>query len=435
MSFKMKRNIYKLFLNFSLYLLNFSLFINSHKMTAFLMLINIRKIKLINAKTSNRKKILVFPKSGGNEDLLETYYNQKKIDISYYLLERIFLKKIFHHHFKNTNKSKIHSDYFTKPMNLIESERKKINIQFLTSVFRTINNFYEFDGFISFNIFYYNEKYLEEVFKILNKRYIILHKESMFTPIGEKKFVNIYANKNEKSLSHKISVYSESQKRMLIKSKVAKEKQIHVVGCPRSDYLFRIKKRKPQKKLIIFYLIEEVHQSFKYFYSKSNSWKKLQIQTLKYLIEFAKGNPKFRVILKGKTGVHKKDDLNLKTFPNNITFVEGGPGEKYLRDAKVVIAFGSTVVFEAIASNRNLIIPNFNNEFPKKKEFIHDIKNKKYFINSKEQFIQKIKKYLNSKYKNKPLSGSDKKTLRYYLGNTDGKSARRMRKFLDKAIN
>ena len=41
--------------------------------------INIRKIKLIKSKDSNKKKILVFPKSGGNEDLIETYHNQKSL--------------------------------------------------------------------------------------------------------------------------------------------------------------------------------------------------------------------------------------------------------------------------------------------------------------------------------------------------------------------
>ena len=131
--------------------------------------------------------------------------------------------------------------------------------------------------------------------------------------------------------------------------------------------IFLIKKKKPQKELILFYLIEEVHQSHKYFYSKKNSWNKLQNQTLKYLIEFAKDNPNSRIILKGKTGVHKKNDFNLKIFPNNFTFIEGGPGEKYLRDAKVVIAFRSMVVFEAIASNRNLIYRISIVSIPKKK--------------------------------------------------------------------
>ena len=239
--------VYSLFQTFSLLLLNFSLLINSHKLCAFIILINIRKIKSIRSKTKSKKKILVFPKSGGNEDLIEAYHNQKNVNISYFLLERIFLKKIFHHHFKNTDKSKFHSDLLTKPSNFIETKRKKLNIQFLTHVFKIIDNFFEFDGYISFNVFYYNEKYLEEVLKTLKRKYIVLHKESVVSPIAEKKLLDFYKNKNERSLAYKISVYSENQKKMLIKGKIAKKKQIQVNGCPRADYLYRLRKKKTSR--------------------------------------------------------------------------------------------------------------------------------------------------------------------------------------------
>ena len=430
----MKKIIYYLFQTLSLLLLNISLLINSHKLCAYIILINIRKIKSIRSKTKNKKKILVFPKSGGNEDLIEAYRNQKNVNIAYFLLERIFLKKIFHYHFKNTDKSRFHADLFTKPSNLIEAKRKKINIQFLTHVFKIIDNFSKFDGYISFNIFYYNEKYLEEVFKVINKKYIVLHKESVMSPLAEERFLDIYKNKNERSLAYKISVYSKNQKKMLIKSKVAEKKQIQVNGCPRADYLFRLRKKKPRDEIIIFYLIEENHQIFK-FLKIRKSLKKLQQQVLECLIKLGKENPKLKIILKGKTGVHKKHQFNLSSFPNNFTFIESGPGEKFLKDAKVVIAFGSTIIFEAIASNRNLVVPNFNREYQLNKKLFVRVENKRYIANSKEQFIKKIKGYLNSNYKNKPLSNIDKRTLNYYLGNTDGKSGQKVRKFLDKVIN
>ena len=66
---------------------------------------------------------------------------------------------------------------------------------------------------------------------------------------------------------------------------------------------------------------------------------------------------------------------------------------------------------------------------------MHQIENKKYFVNSKNQFNKKLDIYLNSKHINKELSKTDKKTLKYYLGNTDGKSSKRMQKFLIKNIN
>ncbi len=74
----MKKIIYNLFQELSLLLFNISLLINSHNLCAYIILINIRKIKSIKSKTKNKKKILVFPKSGGNEDLLEAYHNKKK---------------------------------------------------------------------------------------------------------------------------------------------------------------------------------------------------------------------------------------------------------------------------------------------------------------------------------------------------------------------
>ena len=105
-----------------------------------------------------------------------------------------------------------------------------------------------------------------------------------------------------------------------------------------------------------------------------------------------------------------------------------------MKIASAVIAFNSTIVFEAIASNRNLIIPNFNNENKIYKNILHKIENKKYFVNSKIQFNKKIKLYLDLNYKNKKLSRPDIKTLRYFLGNTDATAGTQIRRFLEKTI-
>lgn len=130
----------------------------------------------------------------------------------------------------------------------------------------------------------------------------------------------------------------------------------------------------------------------------------------------------------------KKKNIS-KYLNKNCFFIEGGTGEKFLKNAKVVIAFNSTIVFEAIASHRNLIIPNFNNENINKKNDMHQIKNKKHYINSKKQLFKKLNYYLSNSHKIRKLENNDKHTLNYYLGNTDGKSGERMRKFLFKEIN
>ena len=57
--------------------------------------------------------------------------------------------------------------------------------------------------------------------KKLNKKYIILQKESAFTPIEEKNSIKFYKKYNDKSLANKISVYSESQKNILTKGVIS----------------------------------------------------------------------------------------------------------------------------------------------------------------------------------------------------------------------
>ena len=427
----MYKLIYSLRKSLSLFLLNIALKINSNILCAIILRLNIRKLNTIKYNKKNTKKILIFSKSGGNEDIKESFQNYKNNNIIFYWIPRSFLKKIFSYYFKNKN----FKDYYTKISNSVDKDKKKSYVKFLTSAFSSLNNFLKLDGFISFNLFYYSEKYFDKVCLNLNKKFIILHKESTFTPIEERGADQVYKYYNDKSLSHKISVYSEIQKKILIKSRIANNNQVVVNGCPRSDYAFKLRKIKPKKNLIVYYMIESKRGSGLVSNKFKINWIKLYNQTLRYLIEYAKNNSNVEIILKGKTGIHSENHPSLNFLPDNCTFVGGGTGEKLLRDAKVVIAFNSTILLEAIAANRNLIIPNFNNEKNKKRKFLYKININNCFANSKIQFNKKLDYYLKSNYLNKKLSLKEKKLLNYYLGNVDGNSGSKVRNFLYRLIN
>ena len=426
----MKKKIYKYFVNLSLILIYLSVKINSHKLCAFVIWLNMRKLKSVKSSSDNKKKILVFAKSNGTEDLIEAFKN-KKTNFIFFLLPRSFIKKIY----SNLNfGGKYQKDYFTKLTKIEDIKKKNLYVNFLTLVFKSLNDLIKLDGYISFNIFYFPEKYFEEACINLKSKYIILQKESAFSTSEQLKAISIYRKFNTKSLSHKISVYTENQKKMLIKSKIAHKNQIVVNGTPRSDYAFRLRKIAPKEKIIVFYLIEYNRPSKGLLRLKKVNWKKLYNQTLDYLFEFAKKNPDIKIILKGKTGVHKKGQSNINHLPQNCKFIDGGSGHSLLENASVVIAFNSTIVFETIASNRNLIIPNFNNENSIYKGFLHKIENKKYFVNSKFQFNKKLKLYLDLKYKNKKLSTPDIKTLKFFLGNIDATAGSKTKSFLERTI-
>ena len=61
-------------------------------------------------------------------------------------------------------------------------------INFLTNTLNYLDKIFNLDGIISFNIFYYAEKHLDIVCKNLNKKFIVLQKESALTPIEEIKY-------------------------------------------------------------------------------------------------------------------------------------------------------------------------------------------------------------------------------------------------------
>ena len=429
----MIKKIFKFRQSISIYLIILGLKLKAYDFCAFVVWFNIERIKNINTnfKSRNLKKVLVFPKSGGNEDLFEAFKNNKNNSIIFFRLPRRFLKGIHSFCFKNTPIK----DYFTQIKSHEKNYKKKqLYVLSLTKIFNSLNKFVNFNSLISFNIFYYAEKYLDEVCINSNKKFIILHKESTFTPLEEKGATSIYGKNNDKSLANKISVYSKSQKDILIKSKIAKKDQIIVNGCPRSDYSFKLRKANPQKDLIVYYLIEKKRSQN--LLSKKNkfNWNNLYSQTLKYLLEYVKNNPKIKLVIKGKTGIHNNFQYE-KFLSDNCIFIDGGTGEKLLKSAKVVVAFNTTVLFEAIAGNRNLIIPNFNNENIKKRNLVYRIENSEYFVNSKSQFFKKINSYLNLKYKDRKLSNKEKKVLNYYLGNSDGKSGKRLANFLRKSIS
>ena len=201
----MKKILYDTFVKISLFLMSLSLIFKSHYLCALIIWLNLRKFKEIRYKREIKKRIIIFPKSGGNQDLRETYKN-KESDVEFFLLPRFYLQKIFLFYFKNTLKAKYHSDYNTKPKTYDEKVKKELYVNFLTSTFKYVDQFFKFEGIISFNIFYFGEKYFDEVCVNLKKKFVVLHKESVVTSFEEKNAPKVYGNNNEKSLAHKISV-------------------------------------------------------------------------------------------------------------------------------------------------------------------------------------------------------------------------------------
>ena len=138
----------------------------------------------------------------------------------------------------------------------------------------------------------------------------------------------------------------------------------------------------------------------KYFDSKYN-WKTLHVYIMNILREFAVKFPKTSIIIKIITGEspNAKQYLNL---PKNIKVQYYGTGHKLLRDSKVIIAWNTTAILEAIAANRFILLPYFHKKYIlKKDEMLLNLKKKIMVI--QKRFFEKLVLFKKKKYSKKFL--------------------------------
>ena len=117
-------------------------------------------------------------------------------------------------------------------------------------------------------------------------------------------------------------------------------------------------------------------------------------------------------------------------MPKNCYFEDGGPGHVFLKSSKIVVCFNSTVVLEAIAAKRDIIIPLFKKLDNFTKQFLLKFNLEEFLVESEKEFDKKIKLFSNDTKRKNKFSNKKKKVLSYYLGNTDGNSGKKLNNFL-----
>ena len=423
----LKRKINEIILYFSKFFLSLFVKLNSPFFSSIILFINLRKVKKIYTNKSY-KKIIILPKLNGFEDILSAYQKCKNNNnIGFYVLPRILIKIIFFNFLKDGN----HNDYLTIDLNEKDKINKKEYKLFIKKTFLNLNKLWSFNAIIGFNPFYYAEHDLPEPIKEIGKKFLIIHKESVYNEIGDIDSFKIYRDKNKKHLASKVAVYSENEKKKLTGSNFLNSDQIEVTGCARSSNCFEIRNKKPLENKIVYYMIYD-----KFFrpYEKGHhlmEWSKLASFTTEYLIQYAIKNPSVDIVFKGKSGMHSLKDLP-ENLPSNCSFLSQCDAHKLLKDAKVVICFNSTILYEAIIANREIVIPNFGIDRKELKTFIY--KSPNFFADTKESFFEMINEKLKKPYELKDFSKIEIDCLDFYLGNSDGKAGQRLREFIEKNI-
>ena len=304
---------------------------------------------------------------------------------------------------------------------------------------------FPFNLFIGFNFLYVAERELHDVSQKLKIPFLLLFKECVITKTQFNYQSYTWKKNKEHFGGSKIGVYSKLAKQCLSQSNIASKNRIDVIGCSRLAVSFSYKKIRPKNK-IVYYAVEKHRglpnlyckaQSKNFFkdlkdykfYDKKFSWEILHVKTLKILRSFANKNPETEVIIKTKTG--EKNDLNdYKNLPKNIKVIHEGAGHSLLRDSKVVIGWNSTIILEAIAANRFILIPYFHkkNSVLKKSELDFRL-NKGNYGFSENDFYIKLQNFMKKKYYPNKVN-NNLKSLEYYLGNSKNNAEKKLNRFI-----
>ncbi len=411
----MKRFFYHILLNTSLLISKLGLSLNLPIISAIGILINLRFLK--SKSQSKKKNILVLEKSHGIDDIKQLIKSNLDKEYKFILLSRSHLK-IIYNFFDHSKKGEKFNLYIN---NLFAHLKKIINI----------------DLIISFNLRYKAERILQNLDRKLNIKYLVCQKECLF---NEDVLNNLkkYFLKLERFKGDHITVYNKQLKSMFISINYADENKISVVGMNRADNYFNSITQK--QEYVLFFLINP--ETGLIDSGDNFRWDKLAEDTVNSVLDFAEKNQNIKFIFKAKIINDKESYEQQKLIQNrnlkNCKILYGGNAFDLIMNSKLIIAFNSTAIFEALAGKKQVLIPYFINEYREylDKYIIDTLSSKNIYhahdINQIQIILKKI--LTDNTTINYNYSEEDKNLLEKFIGNSDGNSSKRLKKVIEKLI-
>ena len=385
-------------------------------------------------KTESKKKILVFYRTYGVDDL-EYLIKDNSSEHNFIFFQRSDIKKIFNKFFSKYLNQISDNNYMVQNKDL---EKIKENYKiFIKKTLEYFINKIKISGIISFNFRYYTEKEVHKACNELGIKFIVCHKESLIFENESEAYINLIS-KNGKYDGDLITVYTEQYKKYLLSSKICEEKNIHVIGMPRADYYF--KKNIEKKEEHILFLIPAVRQPFGHEGEILFDKDKLTTGVTKTLVEFAKQNPNENIVLKSK--IYYQNEKNQELILNssklkNCKFVKGGDSRNLIKDSKIVIGFNTTGLIEALINKKKIIIPFLENEDRLNFErYSLELKKFANYVYTKDELLDCLNKICSEEISfNKNNNDELNKIIDFYIGNNDGNSTKRLDDILHKTLN
>ncbi len=405
----------------------------------------------IKSKKFGKKKLVILPKSAGVDDIVSAYL-ENKAEYPVLFLPRNMLVLSANHYKIQERVTNMNYHSNDKELELDKEKYKK----HLIRVLKWFNKIFGVSAFVQFNIIYSAERALALACKECEITFVATHKECNWSTANIDLLIDFYKKSVAIFPGHAISVYNTVYKNIFVKAGILKKKNIHVVGCSRLDqsHVARLQNIIPQNKSVLFYLIEPIAGPLMFQYKNNYyfkgipisdgtvvTWSQMIKNVYKTIMNLANKHPDINFICKGKMGhgnQQVQDLINasdINVFPQNVKLIKAGVGHKLLDKASVVIGFNTTAVLEAIAAGVPTIVPNIFSEQEKLiADHSHDVNDGVLVAKTNKELETMILKTVKNGFRYQKLNLGHKKTLDKIMGNSDGKSGKRLRNFLDQAV-
>ncbi len=422
-------------------------------LAALMMLLSIKPLKTSVSKASTSakpKRILILSRSIFNEDILVSLKEPELFQI--FTLPRKVIKAFA----SGFLPSFINDSNYMSSDQMVEKSKLEYR-RFMVLVLEKVQHKMSFRAILTGNFGYHAEKELAAAASSLGIPFIAIHKENLKSPGLIRHWEKIYRERRGPFLGRKIFVYNRVEKNIQTAAGVFPEEKILVTGMPRLDrvHRWRIKNagqnttqiKQPQ---ILFFsfssqigLPSAIRMAGYEHQEESKQWFNLSRQTFSALVEVARDNPGIKVVIKMKKRISSgQEEVLLQELLgsrklSNLDIVYGGDPFSLIVKSNVVCGFNSTALLEAIAADKHVVIPHFDEALDEDlAPYLVDLEGAADYAESAEHLKHSLVNYAQqNRILCRELSPARQRVLEKWMGNSDGQSGRRVRDALVAELN
>jgi hypothetical protein len=395
-----------------------------------------------------RRRVLLLPRAGLNDDVLNSLKNVGSIEVV--TLPRRVLKSIATAFLP----AEVDDNNYASASPNAQAAMSKYRA-FLMRFWQALDPRGRIDAVISGNFGYYAEREFAAALEALGVPFVAMHKENSWSPGGRAFWERIYREGRGRFCGRRILVYSPIERDLQLDAGVTDPDRIEVVGMPRLDAVHRWRAANlgliPKPAVLFASFPADVSMPVlrRAPWARSVNGRERLIESIEEMrlnldglchsahravFDLAVTCPDITVLVKTKGRARDRQALaelfgvcDERELPDNMRVVHGGSPLPLLIQAAVVGGFHSTLLLEALAAGRPVVVPWFGEVLhPAVGQYVFDLGPAVVRAGSPEDFTERLKEFALARTAvPETLPPATLSVLRDWLGNEDGRAGER----------